>query len=176
MAITLKSILGTIGSVAPTIAGALGGPLAGTAFETIAGALGMKGSDEKSIAEVVSKATPEQLLALKQADNEFAEHMRTLEIEVAKISAGDRDSARKREMAVKDWIPGVLAIGLTAGFFGLLSYIMMHEPPAGSRDLLNVMLGSLGTGFATMLAYYFGSSASSDTKTAAMASAIDRAK
>jgi hypothetical protein len=34
------------------------------------------------------------------------------------------------------------------------------------------MLGSLGTGFITMLAYYYGSSASSAQKTTAMASAM----
>ena len=75
------------------------------------------------------------------------------------LAAAERDSARKREMAVRDKIPGILAIGLTVGFFGLLGWLVAHEPPAGSRDILNIMLGSLGTGWVTMLAYYFGSSA-----------------
>ena len=54
------SIKQIIGAVAPTMATALGGPLAGTAATAIANALGCK-TDEKSIGRALQQATPEQL-------------------------------------------------------------------------------------------------------------------
>jgi len=153
-----------LAQVAPVIGTAIGGPfgaLAGTAIKTV---LGLPAdSTEDATAQALAKATPEQLLALKQADNEFKLNMQKLGIDLAKIDAEDRASARQREMEVKDWTPRALAVGLTLGFFGLLGWLVAHEPPAGSRDILNIMLGSLGTGWITMLAYYFGSSKSGDS-------------
>lgn len=152
-------IAGVIGSVAPTIASALGGPLAGTAIGAISHALGMPDAAPDAVQAIVTKATPEQLLAIKQAEEEFALSMRKLDIDVLTIQAGDRASARQREVAVRDVTPAVLALALTVGFFGLLGWMMYQAPPTGSRDILNVMLGSLGTGWITMLSYYYGASA-----------------
>lgn len=155
--------LGVLGKVAPTIATMLGGPLAGTAVSAIQAALGLEpGTDKDVTMRAVANATPDQLLALKAEDNRHAEAMEKLGLDRESIAAQDRDSARRREMEVKDRVPGILAVGLTIGFFGLLGWLVAHEPPQGSRDILNIMLGSLGTGWITMLAYYFGSSA--DTK------------
>ena len=155
----LSDIAGVIGSVAPTIAKALGGPLAGTAINTIAKALGLDDETPDAVQSVIARATPEQLLAIKQADADFAVKMRQADIDFAKVNAGDRDSARQREIAVKDRTPAILALVLTVGFFGLLGWMMQTAPPDGSRDLLNIMLGALGAGFSMMLAYYYGSSA-----------------
>ena len=159
----LKAVGPLLGQVAPTIATALGGPLAGTAVNTLSNVLfGVPDKTEAEVAQAIAKATPEQLLAIKQAEADFAEKMKQLEIDFAKVNADDRSSARQREMAIKDYVPGVLAFVLTLGFFGLLGWLMFAAPPQGSRDILNIMLGSLGTGFATMLAYYYGASATGD--------------
>ena len=155
--------LSLLTTVAPTIASMLGGPLAGQAVTALEGVLGLTPTGDKDASlKALAGATPEQLLTLKQEDNRHAEALAKLGLDADSLAASDRDSARKREMAVKDYTPSILAIGLTVGFFGLLGWLVGHEPPAGSRDILNIMLGSLGTGWITMLAYYFGSS--NDTK------------
>ena len=122
---------------------------------------------------MVQSVTPEQLLALKQAENDFVLKMQALgfqhETDLLQTSAADRASARARETAIKDWTPRVLASGVTIGFFGLLSYLLRHEVPVGSKDILNVMLGSLGTAWISIVTYYFGSSAGSDAKTSIIA-------
>ena len=128
------------------------------------------------ILDNTSTSDAERLQIQQAIEKQVQDHTATMEnllVEREKVAAGDRASARAREMAVKDYIPGILAIFLTAGFFGLLGWMMYEAPPDGSKDILNVMLGSLGTGFITMLAYYYGSSASSAQKTTAMAQAIN---
>lgn len=155
----------TIGVVAPTLGAALGGPLGGMAGAMIAKALGVDPANPEQAANILKTASAEQLLVLKKAENDFTIALRELDIKAADISGRDRDSARQREIALKDRVPGLLALLLTVGFFGLLGWLVGHEPPSGSRDILNIMLGSLGTGWATMLAYYFGSSQGSDAKT-----------
>ena len=156
--------------VAPFIGTALGGPLGGAAASALAGALGgdpTKTTDQQ-LAAMVQNVTPEQLLALKTAENDFALKMQALgfqhETDLLQTSAADRASARTRETVVKDWTPRVLAYGVTAGFFGLLYWLMRHEVPASSKDILNVMLGSLGTAWISVVTYYFGSSAGSEAK------------
>lgn len=162
----MDDALGVLGAVAPTIATMLGGPLAGTAVTALETALGLDPTGDKDAAlRAVAGATPEQLLALKAEDNRHAEVLEKMGLDRETLAASDRDSARKREMEVKDWVPGALAIGLTLGFFSLLGWLVAHEPPQGSRDILNIMLGSLGTGWITMLAYYFGSSSGAQNAT-----------
>ena len=81
------------------------------------------------------------------------------------IAAADRANAREREIKTQDWTPKALGISITLGFFGLLYYLLRHEPPNGSRDILNIMLGSLGSAWIGVVSYYFGSSAGSARKT-----------
>lgn len=159
-----------IKTAAPFLGTALGGPLGGAAGKLIAVALG--GDETKAtpddLAKLVQNVTPEQLLALKNADQAYALQLRQLNINEVKdleaLAMQDRTSAREREVAVKDWTPRILAYGVTAGFFGLLYWLMRHEVPASSKDILNVMLGSLGTAWISVVTYYFGSSAGSQRK------------
>lgn len=63
-------------------------------------------------------------------------------------------------------IEGTLAFTLTAGFFAAIWLLVSREVPEGSKEVLFVMLGSLGTAWTNAMAYYFGSSAGSAQKTA----------
>lgn len=160
-----------VSKFAPIVGAALGGPLGGAAGALLANALGVKDADPKSIEQAIKNGTltGEQIIALKQAEDQFALQMKQLDInsveEMEKLAIQDRSSAREREMAVKDWTPRILAYGVTIGFFGLLSFLLRHDLPAGSKDVLNIMLGSLGTAWISIVTYYFGSSAGSDKKT-----------
>ena len=51
---------------------------------------------EQELAEAAARATPEQLLALKQAEQDFAVKMRELDIDLERIANEDRSSARNR--------------------------------------------------------------------------------
>ena len=95
--------------------------------------------------------------------------MAELEIDLERIVAGDRDSARKREVALGDHTPKILAAAITIGFFGILFWMFVHGVPKNGNEALLLMLGALQTAFTGVIAYYFGSSAGSKAKTDAMA-------
>ena len=166
----MEQLLNLVRTVAPSIASAVGGPLAGMATKAISEALlGKPDGTEEELAQAATKATPEQLLALKKAENDFALQMRELDIDLERIAGADRDSARNREIKTKDWTPKLLAGGITIGYFGVLFYMLTHGlPTTGGSEAMLVMLGTLGTAFGGVMAYYFGSSAGSKEKTEAM--------
>jgi len=166
----MEQLLNLVRTVAPSIASAVGGPLAGMATKAISEALlGKPDGSEEELIQAAAKATPEQLLALKKAENDFALQMRELDIDLERIASEDRDSARNREIKTKDWTPKILAGGITVGYFGVLFYMLTHGlPTTGGSEAMLVMLGTLGTAFGGVMAYYFGSSAGSKEKTEAL--------
>lgn len=166
----MDGILNLVRTVAPTIASAVGGPLAGMATRAISEALlGKPDGSEQELADAAARATPEQLMALKNAENDFAVKMRELDIDLERIANQDRDSARNREVQTKDWTPRVLAGLITVGYFGALFYMLRNGlPQHGGSEAMLVMLGTLGTAWGGVVAYYFGSSAGSKAKDEAM--------
>lgn len=162
----MDAILNLVRTVAPSLASAVGGPLAGMAVRTISEALlGKPDGTEDELAQAAAKATPEQLLALKKAEQDFTVRMRELDIDLERIANADRDSARSREVKTRDWTPRLLAGLITAGYFGALFYMLRNGlPQHGGSEAMLVMLGTLGTAWGGVVAYYFGSSAGSKAK------------
>jgi hypothetical protein len=149
----------TLGTVAPMLASAVGGPLAGAATGAIIKALDLApDTAPDAVAQIVEHANADQLLKLKQADQQFAEQMKQLDVDAAKLAYADTADARQREVEVRDHTPSMLAYGLTGGFFCLLGTMTFHPLPTENKDLLNIMLGALGASFGMAVSYYFGSS------------------
>ena len=165
----LSKIGGLLAQVAPTVATALGGPLAGLAVKTLSEAMfGHQDGSESEVSAALMNATPEQLQKLKEIDASFKARMKELDIDLERIAAGDRDSARNMQMHTNDWIPRAMAIMVTFGFFGILTWLLTKGvPPTGSETLI-YMLGALGTAWTGIVQFYFGSSAGSKAKTDAL--------
>jgi hypothetical protein len=157
--------------IAPTIATVLGGPLAGMAVEAIGSAFGMTDATQDKIKDIVQSGnmTGEQIAAVKQAEIALQAKLKELDIDVEKVHAGDRDSARKMQIETKSLIPGALALLVTFGFFGILVGMMRGLLVISENQALLIMLGALGTAWGSVVNYYFGSSASSDAKTQLLA-------
>lgn len=156
---------GVLGTVAPMLATAVGGPLAGVATGAIVKALGLpEGASPQEAAAAVAGANPDQLLALKKADQEFAETMAKLELDTAKLTTDDRASARVRETSVKDRTPSIMGYIVLVGFFGVAAAAVLGYVPENST-MGAMILGYLAGDVKQVLGYYFGGSAGDDTKT-----------
>lgn len=172
--------LNVVTKLAPTIASVIGGPLAGgavTALESVFGITPQPSasiSDRQSaVAAAISGATPEQLAAMRKADQDYSARMAEAGFKdtetLASLAVQDRTSARAMQVSTKSLTAPFLAVFVTLGFFGVLGVMMFVPLPKETHDALMLMLGSLGTAWVSVIAYYFGSSAGSDRKTELLA-------
>lgn len=163
-----------VGSVAPTIATALGGPMAGMAVKAIAGGLGLESdATEADVAKAMQEASPETLAAIKKADQEFEAKMAELGVDLEKIAANDRSSARDMQKSNKAWIVPVLAGATVAGFFGVVFWVLTGNVSLEST-LLGFVLGQVSAKAEQVYNFYFGSSAGSKEKTGHLAATSHR--
>jgi hypothetical protein len=153
-------------TIAPTIATALGGPLAGMAVSAVAKAIGVSPDEVQSVISS-GKLTAEQVASIQLAELELKKQAQSMNLDFAKLIAEDKKSARDMQIATKSWIPALLAVFVTIGFFGILLGLMTEH--FKTSDALMLMLGSLATAWTGVMAFYFGSSASSQAKTELLA-------
>jgi hypothetical protein len=156
--------------LAPLIGTALGGPLGGMAASFVADKLGIEEKTVEAVNNVLNsgKMTADQVASLKLAEIDFKKFCETNKIDVLKIEAADRDSARKMQMATQSNMPAVLTTMITVGFFGVLGWMMYDDAVVNSPPLL-IMLGSLGTAWTGACAFWFGTTKNSANKDALLA-------
>ena len=163
-------------TVAPALGTMFGGPLGGIAATAITSALGIEAdSTEDQIAAAVRTATPEQLLALKSAENQFKLDMERIGLDYEQIAADDRDSAREREVTLSQagdrvgaWATHVVSTIVTVGFFATL-YIVLGGKVSTDNQAALLLLGTMSAGFGAVVQYYLGSSAGSKEKNTILA-------
>ena len=157
---------GLLGTIAPTFATALGGPVAGMAVKALSNTLlGHEEGTEADIELAMANASPDTLLKIKEADNAFKLEIQRAGIDLERIAADDRANARAREIATKDNAPKVLATVIVIGFFTTLYTIAFVTLPDGARQPVSILLGALTAMLTQVGNYYFGSSAGSAKKT-----------
>jgi hypothetical protein len=149
--------------IAPTIATAMGGPLAGMAVSAISKAIGV---DEDKVSDLIkdNKLTADQIAQVKIAEIELQKQAQELGLNFAKLEVDDRKSAREMQATTRSIVPPALAAIVTVGFFGILVMMLLGKVDSNNPAIL-MMLGSLGTAWTGIIAYYFGSSAGSQAKT-----------
>ncbi len=164
-----------VATVAPWIGTALGGPLGGAAVGAVADALGLSDKTEASIKAALSGVTPEQMLALKNADQVFALQMQELGFkqvsDMEALAAGDRKDARDMQKASGSWVPATLSLIVTIGYFGILMGMLKGWFTASDSEALLIMLGSLSTAWGVVMAFWFGTTRDSGRKTELLAKA-----
>ena len=156
-----------IRNVAPTVATAFLGPLAGVAVSAVGNILGVSEATQEKIADVIksSSLTPEQITSLKELELQFKNDEAERGFKYAELVFKDAQSARDMQVAVRSWVPPALAMLVTTGFFGILGFMIINGDYKPTEPLL-VMLGSLGTAWTMIIGFYFGSSSSSQNKDA----------
>lgn len=147
--------------LAPTIASAVGGPLVGLAYEAVAKALGTTPDDAQKML-ATGKLTADQLASIQQAEIALKAQAQSMNLDFARLTNDDRKSARDLQSTTRSIIPPALALLVTIGFFGILVGMMTES--FKTSEALMLMLGSLGTAWTGIIAFYFGSSAGSQAK------------
>ncbi|PUE09006.1 hypothetical protein B9Z51_08720 [Limnohabitans sp. T6-5] len=159
--------------LAPTIACALGGPLAGMAIDSLCKATGM---DAKDIKQAIAGNTlsAEQLAAVKQAEAELQAQADQLGLDFAKLEVADRQGAR--DASVAGGTAGrvfALSCALLVIAIGAELWVLFHGYPKTVPEIVAGRILGLLDAIATMvLAYHYGSSSGSKEKTDALHSAL----
>ena len=159
-----------IARTAPQLAHALGGPLAGAAVSALSRVVFGEGAvdgaaSEDALADALETASPEQAAALLRAEREFRLALAETRLEEQRIAAGDRASARERQVKMDDLTPSIIGGLIIAGFFVVLGAMVARRLPPGAETEFSIMLGALATMTAAVVNYFFGSSAGSREKT-----------
>lgn len=166
-----KQVLGT---VAPVIATAVGGPFAPLAMEIIKSALGT--DDEAIIEQKLANATPETLLALRQANQQFEVQMKELGIREDQLYLSDTADARllARETGTSP------QVYLTAGFLAIYAFLMAaffvldFELNDWQRGQLGILIGVITGAVGQIISFWFGTSKSSKNKDGLIADVVEK--
>jgi len=148
--------------VAPTIATALGGPLAGLAVEAVSKALGVSGDEAKNILDE-GKMSADQIAQVKVAELELQKQAQALGLNFEQLAVQDRSSARDMQIATKSFLVPTLAIIIVVSFIGVVVGTMMGLSHIESA-MAGTLVGYLSAKAEQVVAFYFGSSAGSQRK------------
>ena len=154
-----KLLSNIIGSVAPTLGTALGGPLGGMAGDAISKVLGCD-NDPVSLEKAIATATPEQLLEIKKVEKEFEAKMKELDVDIYKLETQEKQDARRTFS--KDWTARIIGIAMVGGFLGYIFLVTLQPPEQNSEALINLVLGYLGGLASAVISFYFGASNKQD--------------
>lgn len=180
-------------TVAPWLVTALTGGVPGIAAmaaTTIAGTLDLSDASVDAVKTALSgqqpcqQMTPDRLLALRQADDDFAlkmrqagfthaENMAGIQVQADKIAADDRASARNFAAAEHDHTARNLAYMYTVALFGLigLEFLLAAQQVRVDDSVMRALDTLFGILIAMVLGskeYFFGSSSHADRQAAAI--------
>lgn len=198
MSFNLKS---AITSFAPTLATMLGGPMAGTAVAALEAALGLQpGAGQDGITQVLQTGgiTPDQMAAIRQADQHHAEVMEQHGIDVQKMNLDfesaqtqavvtDRMDARKENsgrdavwwiaIAILVTFAAIMAAVLYGCWTILQGGILIKDVAvvAAISGLIGSVVGYVAANAQTVVNFIYGGSLGSEKKTEALAASVKQA-
>lgn len=157
-----QKLKGLIGTVAPVLGTALGGPLGGIAGKFVQNALGV---DSEAAAVQMLESDPEALLKLKEGERAFEARMRELGIDEERLRVEDRQGARSLAIQTNYWPQVALSVLFVIGYFVILGLFFSATLIVPMNEAFMVMLGVLTAGVPQVMSFWLGSSSGSQTKT-----------
>tara|TARA_Y100000114_G_scaffold44258_1_gene39859 strand:- start:1731 stop:2198 length:468 start_codon:yes stop_codon:yes gene_type:complete len=150
-------VKGIVGSLAPTLGAALGGPVGGAAASMLADVLGCDPAPQK-IERALAQATPEQLAEIKRAELQFETKMKELEVDIFALETADVQDARRKS----NWVTQAIGLIMVLFFCGYVCLITLLPPEQNSMELTNLVMGYLGGLISAVISFHFGSSQKQD--------------
>jgi hypothetical protein len=148
---------GLLKSLAPTIASAAGGPMAGMAVKMAASKLGIPDATANEIEDLIERE-PEKAVLLKEADKDFKNRIREMEIDLEsfKTEVDDRKDARAKFSGdVTPKVFCILALVLY-GAYVMTVTILPHDQ--NDETIISLVLGQLSGILGTCAAFFYGGS------------------
>ncbi len=159
-----------LGAVAPTVAAALGGPLAGAAVSSLGLIFGLGASPSiAAVEKLVSdgRIPPDAIAELQKLELQYQNDERERGFKYAELAFRDRDSARNANVSggvQKELL--LLSTFLLAVCIGTEIMILVNGYPPGIPEIIvGRILGLLDSVALLILGYHYGSSSSSNLKT-----------
>ena len=131
--------------------------MAGMAVKMAAQKLGMPDATANEIEDIIERE-PEKAVLLKEADTEFKDRIKEMEIDLESFKSELEDRQHARETFKNDWTPkvfGILAL-LLYGAYVLTVTIMPHDQ--NDETIISLVLGQLSGILGTMAAFWFSGS------------------
>ena len=150
-------------SIAPTIATAMGGPLAGMAVEAVSKAIGVDPSEVQNTINS-GKMTADQIASLQTAEIALKARAQEMGLDFEKLAVADRASARQMQMTTGSFVPPLLSVLVVVAWATIQYYLLTHVIDPTMRELVARVLGTLDGALMLVLSFYFGSSAGSQAK------------
>jgi hypothetical protein len=172
----IKTIMG----LAPTVATALGTPLAGVAIAAIGNVLGMSEPTTDKIAKAFAdgQIRPEDMVKIKQLEIEFKTHESEMGYKYADLAfkqdalaVGDRADARKANVSGGAQMPlFYLSLVLLIVTLGCeIAVLFLGYPATTSEMVVGRILGLMDAVTMMVLVYWYGSNKDSARKTEMLA-------
>jgi hypothetical protein len=167
------SWLDTVKSLAPTVASALGGPLAGAAVSALGDLFGISSPTQDKIGKMFAdgQITAEHLAEIRKLEMDYKNQEAERGFKYAELEFKDRDSARNMAIQTHSVTPAILTwlivfLTLTAEAALLFNQV----PPGADPIIIGRVLGTMDAALITVLSFWFGSNSSSARKTELLAS------
>lgn len=160
----------TLKTLAPTVATALGGPLAGAAVTALGSVFGISEPTSDKIAKlfVDGQVSADNLAAIRKLELDYQNQEKERGFKYSELAFKDVDSARQMQILTHSKMPAVLTVLVTVGFFGILSLLFFHTELKGN-EIVMVMVGQLSAVWAGCVAFYTGTTYGSANKNALLA-------
>jgi len=131
--------------------------MVGMAVKMAAQKLGVPDATANEIEDIIERE-PEKAVLLKEADTEFKDRIKEMEIDLESFKSELEDRQHARETFKNDWTPkvfGILAL-LLYGAYVLTVTIMPHDQ--NDETIISLVLGQLSGILGTMAAFWFSGS------------------
>ena len=131
--------------------------MAGMAVKMAAQKLGVPDATANEIEDIIERE-PEKAVLLKEADNDFKDRIKEMEIDLESFKTEVEDRQHARETFKNDWTPkvfGILAL-LLYGAYVMAVTIMPHDQ--NDETIISLVLGQLSGILGTMAAFWFSGS------------------
>ncbi len=149
---------GLLKRLAPTIASAAGGPLSGMAVKMAASKLGLPETTTANEIEDLIEREPEKAVLVKQADQDFKNRIKEMEIDLESFKTEVEDRKDARENFSTDWTPKVFSILALILYGSYVMVVTLFEHSQQSETVISLVLGQLSGILGTAAAFFYGGS------------------